>query len=117
MLSMFWPRPVLCRPPADMLDHPPGDFDIREAERRFLATCAPGNRERLLDAFAQIEDAGLDRHSNDDVVFVDIDGAKVQWMRGVSPCLIRTRAAARDCKESRSESCSAGRVYPTGSLE
>jgi hypothetical protein len=42
----------------------------------------------------KIEDAGLDRHSNDDVIGFDIDGAKVQWMRGVSPCLTRTRSAA-----------------------
>ena len=49
-----WPQPVSCRPLAGMLDPLPVDFDIREAERSFLATCSPRNRERLLEAFSQI---------------------------------------------------------------
>ena len=54
----------------------------------------PRQPETCFGWFSQIEDAGLDRHSNDDVVVVDIDGAKVQWLCGVSPCLTRARAAA-----------------------
>ena len=46
-----------------------------------------------MDAFSQIENARLDRRNNDDVIVVDIDAAKVNWMYGVSPCLTRTRAA------------------------
>ena len=88
-----WPRPISCRPLASMLDPLPPHFDIWEAERSFLAASAPGNRRRLLEAFSQIEAAGLDRHSNDDVIVVDLDGSKVHWMRGVSPCLTRSRAA------------------------
>ena len=88
-----WPRPVPCRPLASMLDPLPVHCDIWEAERSFLAACTPGNRRRLLEAFSQIEAAGLDRHSHDDVVVVDLDGSKVHWMRGISPCLTRSRAA------------------------
>jgi DNA (cytosine-5)-methyltransferase 1 len=88
-----WPRPVPCCPLASMLDPLPATFDVQEAERNFLATCTPGNRRRLLDAFSTIEAAGLDRHSNDNVVVVDLDGSKAHWMRGVSPCLTRSRAA------------------------
>ena len=94
VLKFRWPRPISCRPLAGILDPLPRDFDIQEAERSFLATCAPGRRKRLSDAFSQIDDAGLDRRSNDDVIVVDIDVAKVHWMCGVSPCLTRTRAAA-----------------------
>ena len=64
VLKLRRPRPISCRPLACILDPPPGDFDIQEAEPSFLATCAPGERKRLLDAFSQMEDAGLDRHSN-----------------------------------------------------
>ena len=94
VLKIRWPWPISCRPLANILDPLPRDFDIQEAERSFLATCAPGRRKRLSDAFSQIENAGLDRHNNDDVIVVDIDAAKVHWMCGVSPCLTRTRAAA-----------------------
>jgi len=34
----------------------------------------------------------LDRHSDDVVVVVDMDGAKARWMLDVSPCLTRNRA-------------------------
>jgi len=88
-----WPRPVPCRPLASMLDPRPADFDIWQAEHSFLAACTAGNRRRLLEAFSQIEAAGLDRHSEDDVIVVDLDGSKVHWMRGISPCLTRSRAA------------------------
>ena len=37
--------------------------------------------------------AGLDRHCDDVVVVVDMDGAKARWMLDVSPCLTRYRAA------------------------
>ena len=38
------------------------------------------------------EVAGLDRHSDDAVVVVDMDGAKAHWMGDVSLCLTRNRA-------------------------
>jgi len=37
--------------------------------------------------------ARLDRHCDDVVVVVDMDGAKARWMLDVSPCLTRARAA------------------------
>ena len=50
-------------------------------------------KKRLLQAFSQIEAAGLGRHNHDVIVVVDVGGAKAGWMRDVSPCLIRDRAA------------------------
>ena len=88
-----WPRPVACRPLARLLDPLPVGSDVREAERNFLATCSPGRKKRLSQAFSHIEAAGLGRHCDDVVVVVDMDGAKAHWMHGVSPCLIRNRAA------------------------
>ncbi len=88
-----WPRPVACRPLARLLDPLPVGLDAREAERNFLATCSPGHKKRLLQAFSQMEAAGLDRHCDDVVVVVDMDGAKARWMLDVSPFLTWTRAA------------------------
>ena len=50
-------------------------------------------RNACLQAFSQMEAIGLDRHSDDVSVVVDMDGAKARWMLDVSPCLTRTRAA------------------------
>ena len=80
------------RPP---VGPPAGGLDVREAERNFLATCSPGQRKRLLQAFSQMEAAGLDRHCDDVVVVVDMDGAKARSMLDVAPCLARNRAALR----------------------
>ena len=85
-----WPRLVACCPPARLLDPLPVGSDVWEAERNFLATCSPGQRKRLLQAFSHMEVAGLDRHSD---VVVDMDGAEAHWMRDVIPRLIRNRAA------------------------
>ena len=43
--------PPAC-PPAGPL---PVGSDVREAERNFLATCSPGQKKRLLQAFVQVE--------------------------------------------------------------
>ena len=40
-----------------------------------------------------MEAAGQGRHNDDVVVVVDMYGAKAHWMRDVSPCLTRNRAA------------------------
>ncbi len=88
-----WPRPVSCRPPARLLDPLPVGTGAREAERNFLATCSLGRRQRLSEAFSQFKAAKLDRRNNDVIVAVDMDRAKAGWMRGVSPCLTRNRAA------------------------
>jgi hypothetical protein len=88
-----WPRPVAYRPLARLLDPLPVGSDVREAERNFLATCSPGQQKRLLQAFVQLEAAGLDRHCDEVVVVVDVDGAKARWTCDVSPCLTRNRAA------------------------
>ena len=88
-----WPRLVACRPLARLLDPLPVGSDVGEAERNFLATCSPGQKKRLLQAFLQVEAAGLDRHCDEVVVVVDVDGAKARWTCDVPPCLTRTRAA------------------------
>ena len=128
-----WPRPVACRPLARLLGPLPVGSDVREAERNFLATCSPGQKKRLLQAFSQMEAAGLGRHCDDVVVVVDMDGAKARWMLDVSPCLTRNRAALGFYLPARgrrmilaerfrlqgipSGCCVAGRVHPTDSLE
>ena len=128
-----WPRPVACRPLARLLDPLPVGSDVREAERNFLATCSPGQKKRLLQAFVQVEAAGLGRHCDEVVVVVDVDGAKTRWTCDVSPCLTRTRAASGFYLPSRgrrmtlaerfrlqgipSGCCAAGRAYPTDSSE
>ena len=89
-----WPRPVACRPLARLLDPLLVGSDVREAERNFLATCSPGQKKRLWQAFVQVEAAGLDRHCDEVVVVVDVDGAKTRWTCDISPCLTRTRAAS-----------------------
>ncbi|MFM7978379.1 MAG: DNA cytosine methyltransferase, partial [Candidatus Fonsibacter sp.] len=89
-----WPRPIPCLPLARLLDPLPVGSDVREAERNFLATCSPGLRTSLLDAFSRIKAAGLGRHSDDVVVVVDVDGTKAHWMRNLCHCRTRGRAAS-----------------------
>ena len=133
MAEFRWRRPVSCRPLARLLDPLPVGSDVREAERNFVATCSPGQRKRLLQAFSQMESTGLERHNNDVLVVVGMDGAKAHWMRDVSPCLTRNRAALGFYLPARgrrvtwaerltlqgipSRCCVAGRVYPTDSSE
>ena len=128
-----WPRPVACRPLARLLGPLPVGLDVREAERNFLATRSPGQKKRLLQAFSHVEATGLDRHCDDVVVVVDMDGAKARWMLDVSPCLTRTRAAlgfylpARGRRMTITERlrlqgvpsgcCVVGSAYPTDSSE
>ena len=85
MAAFRWPRPVSCCLRACLLDPP-------RYARTFGRPSGPGRRQRLLQTFSEMEAAGLGRHS-DDVVVVDMDGAKAHWMRDVSPCLTRNRVA------------------------
>ena len=89
-----WPRPRPRRSLQHVLRWTSTDKrKVIVKERKFIHRASPKLQQRLKAVLAGIRQKGVDPRDLNCPVVADIDGSKPHWMRGISPCLTRARAA------------------------